>query len=100
MRESCTTNQKLRNVEPRKLKPIKTLNKTTNNKITHQRNKKSRSVTIQVPEDYRNKNKEPRSDSTPGHIKPRSESTPNDPISTISDLHELKMMMKIQHHNA
>ena len=59
-------------------------------KKMQQRNKKSRSVTIQVPEDRRNKNKEPRSDNTPGHIKPRSESTPNNPISTISDLHELR----------
>ena len=43
-----------------------------------------------MPEDRRNKNKEPRSDNTPDHIKSRSESTPNNPISTISDLHELR----------
>ena len=61
-----------------------------NNKKIQQRNKKFRSVNIQVPEDRRNKNKEPRSDNTPGHIKPRSESTPNNPISTISELHELR----------
>ena len=89
-KEVTQPTKKPRNVDPRKLKPRQTLKKTTNNKKTQQRNKKSRSVTIQVPEDRRNKNKEPRSDSTLGHIKPRSESTLNNPISTTSDLHELR----------
>ena len=35
-------------------------------------------------------NKESRSDNTPGHIKPKSEYTPNDLISTISYLQELR----------
>ena len=55
-----------------------------------QKNKKSKSVTIQAPEDYNNRNKEPRSDNTPGHIKFRSEYTPNNPISTISDFQKLR----------
>ena len=83
-------NQKTRSVDPRKSKPRQTLKKTTNNKKTHQRNTKSRSVTIQVPEDRRNKTNEPRSDNIQGHIKPRSESIPNAPISKISDLYELR----------
>ena len=89
-KEVVQPTKKPRSVDPRKLNLIQTVRKTTNNKKIRQRNKKSRSVTIQVPEDRRNKNKEPRSDNTPGHIKPRSESTPNDPISTISDLQELR----------
>ena len=60
------------------------------NKKIQQKNKKSRSVSIQIPEDHRNKNKESRSDNTPGHKKLRSESTPNNPISTISNIHELR----------
>ena len=73
------------------MKPIQTIKKTTNNKKTQQRNNyKSRSVTIQVHEDRKNKNNKPRSDNTPGHIKTRSESTPNNPIIIISDLHELR----------
>ena len=43
-----------------------------------------------MPEDRNNKNKESRSDNTPGYIKPRSEQTPNNPVSTISDLQELR----------
>ena len=77
-------------VDPRRLKLIKTLKKTTNNKKTHQRNKKSRRVIIQVSKDQRNKNKEPRRDSTSGRIKPRSESAPNNLISTVSELHEIR----------
>ena len=65
-----------------------------NNKKIQQKNKKSRSVTIQTPEDRSNKNKESRSDNTPGHINPRSENTPNDPSSTISDLQKLRSVDK------
>ena len=82
--------KKTRSVDPRKSKPRQTLKKTKNNKKTHQRNKKFRSVTIQVPEDRRNKTKKPRRDNTPGRIKTRSENTPNNPISTISDLYGLR----------
>ena len=60
----------------------------------HQKNRKSRSVTIQTPEDRSNKNKVSRSDNTPDHIKHRSESTPNNHISTISDLQELRSVDK------
>ena len=87
-KEVVQPTKKPRSVDPRKLKPIQTLKKTTNNKKTHQRNKKSRSVTIQIPEDHRNKNKEPRSDNTPGPKKPRSERTQNDPMSTIFNIQE------------
>ena len=88
-KEVVQPTKKPRSVDPHKLKPIQTLKKTTNNNKTHQRNKKFSSVNIQVTEDSRCKNKEPRSDNTPGHIKPRGESTPTDPISTISNFHEL-----------
>ena len=79
-----------RSVDPRRLNPIQTIRKTTNNKTLRQKNKKSRSVTIQIPEDYDNKNKGSRSNNTPDHIKPRSEHTPNDPISTMFDIQELR----------
>ena len=64
-----------------------------------QKNKKSRSVTIQIPEDHASNNKEPRNDNTQDDKKPRSDSTPNDPISRISDIHELRSEDKSQHHN-
>ena len=54
------------------------------------KNKKSRSVTIQIPGDRDKKKKGSRSDNTPGHIKLRCEHTPNDPISIISDIQELR----------
>ena len=47
---------------------------------------------MQAPKDRNNKNKVPRSNSTPDHINPRSEYTHNDPISTISDLQELRIV--------
>ena len=56
--------KKPRSVDPHKLKSIQTLKKTTNNKKIQQKNRKFRNVTIQIPEDYRNKNKESRSDNT------------------------------------
>ena len=89
-KEVVRPTKKPRSVDPRKSKLIQTTKVTTNKKKIRQKNRKSRSVTVQVPEDHRNKNKEPRNDNTPGHIKPRSESTPNDHISTISDLNELR----------
>ena len=89
-KEVIRPSKKPRSVDLRRSNPIQTVRKTTSNKKLQQKNKKSRSVTIQIPEDRNNKNKESRSDNTPGHIKPRSEYTPNDPISTISDLQELR----------
>ena len=82
--------KKPRNVDPRRSNPMHTVRKTTSNKKLRQNNTRSRSVTIQTHEDRNNKNKESRSDNTLGHIKPRSEYTPNNPISTISDLQELR----------
>ena len=64
--------------------------KTMSNKKLLQKNKRSRSVTIQIPEDRINKNKESRSDNTTSHTKPRSEYTSDNPISIISDLQELR----------
>ena len=81
--------KKPRSVDQRKSNPIQTVRGTTSNKKLQQKDKKSRSVTIQAPEDRNNKDKEPGSDNTTGHIKPRSEYTPNNPISKISDLQEL-----------
>ena len=90
MEGSCTTNQETKECRPTQIKMLQKAKKAKNNKKTCQKNKQSRSATIQIPEDRRNNNNESRSDNTPGHKKPRSESTPNDSISTISDIHELK----------
>ena len=89
-KEVVQPSKKPRSVDPRRFNPIQTVRKTTSNKKLQQKNKKSRSVTIQIPEDRNNTNKKSRSDNTPGHIQPRSEYTINNPISTISDLQELK----------
>ena len=93
-KEVVQPSKKPRSVDPHRLNPIQKVRKTTSNKKLQQKNKKSRSVTIQISEDRNNKNKESRSDNTPGHIKPRSEYTPNNPISTTSDLQELRSVDK------
>ena len=80
--------KKPRSVGPDKSKPIQITKKATNNKKLHQKNRKSRSVTIQIPDDHRNKNKESRSDSTQHPEKPRSVNTQKNPMNTISDLEE------------
>ena len=64
--------KKPRSVDPLKSKPIQTAKKTMNNKKTRKKNRKSRSFTVQVPDDHRDKNKEPRSDNTQGTKKPWS----------------------------
>ena len=87
-KEVVQPSKKPRSVDPRRSNPIQTAWKTTSNKKLRQKNKKSRSVTIQLSGDRDKKNKGSRSDNTPGHIKLRSEHTPNDPISTISDIQE------------
>ena len=89
-KEVVRPSKKPRSVDPCRSNPIQTVRKTTSNNKLRQKNKKSRSVTIQIPEDRNNKNKESRSDNTPGYTKPRSEYTPNNPISTISDPQELR----------
>ena len=62
-------------------------NSTENNRQQklQQKNTRSRSVTIQLPGDRGKKNKGSRSDNTPSHI-----NSPNDPISTIPDIQELR----------
>ena len=80
-KEVVRPTKKPRSVDSRKLKLKQTLRKITNDKKIQQKNKKSRSVTIQIPEDCGNNNKEPRRDNTKGDKKPKSDSTPNDPIS-------------------
>ena len=75
-KEVVQPSKKLRSVDPRRSNPIQTIRKTTSNKKLRQKNKKSRSVTIQIPEDGNNKNKESRNDNTPGHIKPRVSTHP------------------------
>ena len=89
-KEVVQPSKKPRSVDPRRLNPIQTAQKTTNNKKLRQKNKKSRSVTIQLPGDRDKKNEGSKSDNIPDHIKLRSEHTPNDPISTISDIQELR----------
>ena len=93
-KEVVRPSKKPRSLDPHRLNPIQTVRKATNNKNMQQKNKKSRSVVIQTPENRSNKNKESRSDNTPGQIKPRSENTPNNPISTISDFQELRRVDK------
>ena len=72
-KEVVQPTKKPRSVDPRKLKLIQTAKKTTSNKKTRLKNKKSRSVMniIQIPEDCRNKNKKSRSHTTPGPKKPK-----------------------------
>ena len=52
-KEVVQPTKKPRSVDPHKSNPKKTTKKTTNNKKIHQKNKKSRSVTIQIPENLR-----------------------------------------------
>ena len=82
--------KKPRSVGPLRSNPIQTARKTTSNNNLRQKNKKSRSVPIQIPEDRNNKNKESRSGNTPDDIKLRSEYTPNNPFSTISEIQKLR----------
>ena len=98
-KEVVRPTKKPRSVDPCKSKPIQTTKKTANNKKICQKNRKSRSVTIQVPEDRRNKNKKPRSDNTQGPKKSRSERTQNDPIRKILTFKNQGVQTKIQHHN-
>ena len=69
---------------------MQTAGKTTNNKKLQQQNKKFRSVTLQLPGERDKKIKGPRIGNTPADIKLMSEYTPNDPISTISEIQELR----------
>ena len=71
-----------------KLLSIQSAQKTTSNKKLQQKNKKPRSVTLQLPGERDKKDKGPRSDNTPDDTKLRSEHTPNNPISTISNIQE------------
>ena len=89
-KEVVQPTKKPRSVDPRKSKPIQTAKKTTNNKKTRQKNKKSRSVTIQISEDHTSNNKETTNDNTQDDKKPRSDSTPFDPLSMISNIHEIR----------
>ena len=61
-KEVVRPTKKPRSIDPRKSKPIQPSKKTTNNKKTRQKNKKSRSVTILIPENRINKNMEARRD--------------------------------------
>ena len=89
-KEVVRPSKKPRNVGPRRSNPIQKARKTTSNTKLQQHNKKSRSVTIQLPRERDKKGKGPRSGNTPADIKLRSEYTPNDPISTISKIQELR----------
>ena len=93
MKGSYTPIQETKECRPMQIKT----NENNNNKHQtttklRQKNKKSKSVmnTIQIPKDCRNKNMKSRSHSTPGPKKPRSESISSNPMSTISDIHELR----------
>ena len=55
-KEVVRPSKKPRSVDPRRSNPIQTVRKTTDNRKVQQKNKKSRSVTIQAPEDRKNKN--------------------------------------------
>ena len=89
-KEVVQPSKKPRSVDSRRSNPIQTTRKTTSNKKLQQKNKKSRSVTLQLPGDRDKKNKGSSNDNTPDDIKLRSEHTPNDLISTIFDIQELR----------
>mmetsp|Transcript_62462 Transcript_62462/g.69864 ORF Transcript_62462/g.69864 Transcript_62462/m.69864 type:complete len:132 (+) Transcript_62462:13-408(+) len=88
MEGNFTTNKETKECRPTQIETDTNSNEKKN--ITQQKNKKSRSVIIQIPEDHRNNNKEPRIVNTLSPKKPSSESTPHNPIITISDIHELR----------
>ena len=88
-KEVVRPSKKPRSVGPCRSDPIQIAGKTTNNKKLQQMNKKSRSVSMKLPGERYKKTKGPRSGKAPDD-KLRSEYTPNDPISTISDIHELR----------
>ena len=85
-KEVVWPSKKPRSVGPHRSNPMQRTRKTTSNKKLQQLNKKSRSVTIQLPGERDKKSKGPRSGNTPADIKLRSEFTPNNPISTISKI--------------
>ena len=87
-KEVVRPTKKPRSADQRKSRPIQTAKKTTNNKKTRQKNKKSRIVTIQITDDRRSNDKESRSYSAQRPEKPRSVVGKDDPISTISDIKE------------
>ena len=89
-KEVVQPSKKPRSLDPCRSNPIQTARKTTSNKKLRQKNKKSRSVTVQIPEDCDNKYKGSRSENPPGHIKPRSERTSPDPVSTMADIQGLR----------
>ena len=82
--------KKPRSVGPHRSNLMQTVWKTTSNKKLRHKNKKSRSITLQLPGEQDKKIKGPRSGNTPDDIKFRSEHTHNDHISTISDIQELR----------
>ena len=86
LKEVVRPSNKPRRIGPRKSTPMQTARNTTSNKKLWQQNKKSRSVTLQLPGERDKKNKGSRSGNTPADIKLRSEHTPNNPISTISEI--------------
>ena len=71
-KEVVQPSKKPRSVGPRRSNPIQTAQKTTSNKKLQQHNKKSRSVTIQLPGERDKKGKGPRSGNTLTDIKLRS----------------------------
>ena len=89
-KEVVKSSKKPRSVGPHRSNPTQTVRKTTRNKKLQQHNKKSRSVTIQLPGECDKKDKVTRNGSTPANTKLRSAYTPNDPISTISEIRELR----------
>ena len=79
-----------RSIGPSRLNPIQTAWKTTSSKKLKQHNKKSRSVTIQLPEEHDKKGKVTMNDNSLANTKPRSDYTPNNHISTISKIKEIR----------
>ena len=89
-KEVVRPSKKPRSVGPRRSNPIQIAQKTTSNNKLRQKNKKSRSMTLQLPGERDKKNKATRSDNTPTSTKTRSAHTPNNPISTISEIRKLR----------
>ena len=91
MEGSYTINQKkLRSVGPHQSKLIQTMKNPTNNKKICQENKKSRSVSIQLPEHPRSKNKQSRSDTIQLPEKPRSVRTPKNSMNIKISIPEIE----------
>ena len=85
-KEIVQLSKKPRSIDPHRSNPIQIARKTTSNKKLQQKNKKARSVTLQLHGVHSKKIKGSKSGDTPDDIKLKNEHTSNDPISKISNI--------------